>query len=78
MREAQVGRRRAWPRRHESEIRRPEDIAPAVEALQGHADALYACNGSLVTTNRVRIGELALGARFPTMFCGLNTSKRVV
>ena len=51
-----------------SEIRRPEDIAPAVEALKGHADALYVCNDPLVTTNRVRIGELALGARFPTMF----------
>ena len=52
-----------------SEIRRPEDIAPAIEALKGHADALYVCNDPLVTTNRVRIGELALGARLPTM-CG--------
>jgi putative ABC transport system substrate-binding protein len=51
-----------------SEIRRTEDIAPAIEALKGHADALYVCNDPLVTTHRVRVGELALGARLPTMY----------
>jgi putative ABC transport system substrate-binding protein len=50
-----------------SEIRRAEDIAPAVEALKGRADALYVCTDPLVTTNRTRINTLALGERLPTM-----------
>ena len=49
------------------EIRRAEDIAPAFEALKGRADALYVAADPLVTTNRVRINTLALGARLPTM-----------
>jgi putative ABC transport system substrate-binding protein len=52
-----------------SEVRSPEDIAPAVSAAKGQANALYVCNDPLVATNRVRISELALGARLPTM-CG--------
>ena len=51
-----------------SEIRHPEDIAPAFEALKGRAEGLYVCNDPLVTTNRTRITALALGARLPTMF----------
>ena len=51
-----------------SEIRRPEDIAPAFEALKGRAEALYVCNDPLVTTNRIRINTLALGMRLPTMY----------
>ena len=50
------------------EIRRPEDIAPAFEALKGRAEALYVCNDPLVTTNRIRINTLALGVRLPTMY----------
>ena len=49
------------------EIRRAEDIAPAFEALQGHAEALYVAADPLVTTSRIRINTLALGARLPTM-----------
>jgi putative ABC transport system substrate-binding protein len=49
------------------EIRRAEDIAPGFETLKGRADALYVCNDPLVTTNRVRINALALGARLPTI-----------
>jgi putative ABC transport system substrate-binding protein len=49
------------------EIRRAEDIAPAFEALEGHADALLVVFDALVSTNRIRIGTLALGARLPTM-----------
>jgi putative ABC transport system substrate-binding protein len=49
------------------EIRRAEDIAPAFDALKGRADALYVVAGPLVTTNRLRINILALGARLPTM-----------
>jgi putative ABC transport system substrate-binding protein len=51
-----------------SQIRRPEDIAPAFDALKGGADALYVCNDPLVTTNRVRISTLALGARLPAIY----------
>src|SRR5262249_12997695 len=47
--------------------RRAEDIAPAFEAVKGHADALYVCIDGLVNTNRIRINTSALGARLPTM-----------
>lgn len=49
------------------EIQRAEDIAPAIEALKGNADALYVCIDPLVNTNGVRINSLALAARLPTM-----------
>jgi putative ABC transport system substrate-binding protein len=50
------------------EIRRPEDIEPALESVNGHAEALYVCNDPLVTTNRSRINTLALGLRLPTIY----------
>jgi putative ABC transport system substrate-binding protein len=50
-----------------SEIRVPEDIALKLDALKGRAEALYVCTGSLLTSNRTQIGNLALGARLPTM-----------
>jgi ABC-type uncharacterized transport system substrate-binding protein len=49
------------------EIWREEDIAPGFETLKGRADALYVCPDPLVTTNRIRINALALGARLPTI-----------
>jgi putative ABC transport system substrate-binding protein len=49
------------------DIRRADDIAPAFDALQGRADALYLCGDPVVTTNRIRTNTLALGARLPTM-----------
>ena len=49
------------------EIRRAEDIAPAFEALQRHADALYVAVEGLVAANRTRIGTFALAGRLPTM-----------
>jgi putative ABC transport system substrate-binding protein len=49
------------------EIRRGEDIAPAFDALNGRADALYFVNDALVNNNRVRIHTLSLAARLPTM-----------
>jgi putative tryptophan/tyrosine transport system substrate-binding protein len=51
------------------EMRRSEDIAPAINAVKGRADALYVCNDPVASTNRVRICELALDIRLPTM-CG--------
>jgi len=49
------------------EIRRAEDITPAVEALKSRADALYICPDPLTSTHRVRINTLALGTRLPTI-----------
>ena len=51
-----------------SEIRRSEDITPAIESLKGRADALYACADALISANAARINALALAARLPTMF----------
>jgi putative ABC transport system substrate-binding protein len=50
-----------------SEIRRAEDIAPAIEAFKGRADALYVASDTLMNTNRARINTFALAARLPTM-----------
>jgi putative ABC transport system substrate-binding protein len=49
------------------EIRRAEDIAPRLEALKGGADALYVVSEPLMSSSRVRINTLALGARLPTL-----------
>jgi len=49
------------------EIRRGEDIAPAFEALNGRAEALYVVIDALVNTHRIRINTLALATRLPTM-----------
>jgi putative tryptophan/tyrosine transport system substrate-binding protein len=50
------------------EIRRVEDIAPAIETLKGRVDALYVQTDPLLTTNRIRINTLALSSRLPTMY----------
>jgi len=51
------------------EIRRTEDIAPAFEALiKDRSEALYVVGDSLLTTNRIRLNTLALGARLPTSY----------
>jgi putative tryptophan/tyrosine transport system substrate-binding protein len=50
------------------EIRQVEDIAPAIEALKGRADALYVATDPLLFTNRIRFNTLALGARLPTIY----------
>ena len=49
------------------EIRRTEDIQPAIDQLRDRADALYVCIDPFVNTNGVRINSLALAARLPTM-----------
>jgi putative ABC transport system substrate-binding protein len=51
-----------------SEIRRAEDITPAIEALKGGADALYVAVDPLLNANRVRLNILAAGARLPTIY----------
>jgi putative tryptophan/tyrosine transport system substrate-binding protein len=50
-----------------AEIRRVEDILPALDALKGRADALYVVSSPLTSTNRIRINILAVGAQLPTM-----------
>jgi putative ABC transport system substrate-binding protein len=50
------------------EIRQADDIAPALEALKGHIDALYVATDPLVFSNRVRINGLAQDARLPTIY----------
>ena len=49
------------------EIRRAEDLAPAIEPLKGHADGLYVVTEALANTNRFEINTLALAARLSTM-----------
>jgi putative tryptophan/tyrosine transport system substrate-binding protein len=48
------------------DIRRADDITPAFDTLKGRADALYLCGDPLMSTHRIRINTLALGARLPT------------
>jgi putative tryptophan/tyrosine transport system substrate-binding protein len=47
------------------EVRRGEDIQPAIDSLNGSADALYVCADSIVNSNRVLLNTLALKARLP-------------
>jgi putative tryptophan/tyrosine transport system substrate-binding protein len=50
-----------------SEIRRAEDIAPALAAHKARVDALYVSAGPLVSTNLAPIHRWAIGAGLPTM-----------
>jgi putative ABC transport system substrate-binding protein len=50
------------------EIRRAEDIAPAIEALKGRTDALIVPSEPLYNTNRIQINSLALRAQLPTIY----------
>lgn len=49
------------------DIRRAEDIVPALEGLRGRADAFYVAPDPLLFSNRIRINGLALKMRVPTM-----------
>jgi hypothetical protein len=68
MREVQEASRRLGLEVATLEIRRPDDIAPAIEALKGHADALYVATDPLVFTNRIRINTLAQELGLPTIY----------
>jgi putative tryptophan/tyrosine transport system substrate-binding protein len=50
------------------EIRRTEDIVPALAALKNTADALYIPPDALINTNLIRINTFALATRLPTMY----------
>jgi putative ABC transport system substrate-binding protein len=49
------------------EIRRPDDIPSAFDAIKDRADALYVCGDPLLLGNRVRINTMALAAKLPTV-----------
>jgi len=49
------------------EVRRAEDIAPAIDAVREGAQALYVAADALTGSNRAHINALALNARLPTM-----------
>ena len=49
------------------DIRKPEDIAPAIDGAKDRAEALYICGGVLANTNRSNIYAAALAARLPTI-----------
>jgi putative ABC transport system substrate-binding protein len=49
-------------------LRGAHDIAPAIEALKGGAEALYVCTDSLTTTNRLLVITSVQAARLPTIF----------
>jgi putative tryptophan/tyrosine transport system substrate-binding protein len=68
MNEAQIAARTFGLEVIVSELHRPEDIDPAIEALKGRADALYICADPFVTTNETHINNSALSARLPTMY----------
>jgi ABC-type uncharacterized transport system substrate-binding protein len=50
-----------------SDIRRTEDIAPALDAIKGRAEALFLFSDPLLIANRVRIATLAQSMQLPTM-----------
>ena len=50
------------------EIRRPEDVAPALEGLKRRADAIYVAGDPLVLSNRVRINTWLLVAQLPATY----------
>jgi putative tryptophan/tyrosine transport system substrate-binding protein len=50
------------------DVRRPEDIVPALESLKDDLNAVYVISDPLITTNRIRINTFALRARMPTMY----------
>jgi putative ABC transport system substrate-binding protein len=50
------------------EIRRTEDIAPALKGVRNRVDALYAVSDPLINLNRMRINILALTALLPTIY----------
>ena len=52
----------------EADPRRTDDIAPALESLNGRADTLYVVGDPLANFNRIRINTFALVARLPTMY----------
>jgi putative ABC transport system substrate-binding protein len=51
-----------------AEVRRAEDIAPAISALKNRAEALYVVGDALVIAQRIRLVTLPLSAKLPTIY----------
>ncbi len=51
-----------------AEVRRAEDIAPAIEGLKGRAEALFVTSDPLFNTHRNQINTLALRGQLPTIY----------
>jgi putative ABC transport system substrate-binding protein len=49
------------------QVTKAEEIVPAIQALNGVADALYICSDPFLTTHRVRINTLAIAQKLPTV-----------
>ena len=49
------------------EIRKTEDIAPAIVSLKGRVQTLYVVSDILVYVQRIRVNSVALTAQLPTM-----------
>ena len=49
------------------EIRSAREIAPGFDTIKGRSEALYVCVDGLLSSNRIPINILAVGARLPTM-----------
>jgi putative tryptophan/tyrosine transport system substrate-binding protein len=50
------------------DVKRADDIAPAIDGLKGRTQAIYVVGDSFVFDNQIQINTLALLARLPTMF----------
>jgi putative tryptophan/tyrosine transport system substrate-binding protein len=50
------------------DIKRADDIAPAIAQLKGRTQAIYVIGDSLVFDNRIQVNTLALAARLPTIY----------
>jgi putative tryptophan/tyrosine transport system substrate-binding protein len=50
------------------DVRRADDIAPALATLDGRADALYVAADPLFFNNQLAISTMALKARLPDMY----------
>jgi putative ABC transport system substrate-binding protein len=49
------------------DVKRADDIAPAIDQLKGRTQAIYVVGDSFVFDNQIQINTLALVARLPTM-----------
>jgi ABC-type uncharacterized transport system substrate-binding protein len=49
------------------DVKRADDIAPAIDSLKGRAQAIYVVGDPIVLDNQIQINTLALVARLPTM-----------
>jgi putative ABC transport system substrate-binding protein len=52
------------------EVRREDEIVPAVESLKGRVDAMYVATDPLIFSNRIRINTVARDERLPTIYGG--------